>query len=226
MKSEDTKAESDAVDHLQHHQKVTFNFCHTQPSKAFIDDILSTNQLSEKQYEDLILLVFNFLKQKSSLSELNYILQQYSDDHCMKLNQIKQIFKSFLIISQEASRLKLSLGQLYSDLQKLGQTAGNASKFCQLWQSHADNADVVVPTNIDTVKKLVDMEWKFGVTAASSEINRVGQCFIQMKLIVSKNASETETIFVEMSLSEFYDFLHEMEKAKLKMDSIYRSPSS
>ena len=46
--------------------------------------------------------------------------------------------------------------------------------------------------------------------------------FLQMKLIVNKNASETDTVFVEMSLSQFYDFLHEMEKAKLKMDSLYQ----
>ena len=41
-----------------------------------------------------------------------------------------------------------------------------------------------------------------------------------MKLVVSKNTSNTETVFVEMTLSEFYDFLHEMEKAKHKMDSL------
>ena len=81
----------------------------------------------------------------------------------------------------EASRLKLSSGQLYSDLQKLGQNAENASMFCQMWKSQLEGVESVMPNQEDhVVKKLVDMEWKFGVTAASSEFNRVGQCFIQV----------------------------------------------
>lgn len=111
---------------------------------------------------------------------LTYIVTKSVRKYACKKTCFWIISQNLFNVTLEASRLKLSLGQLYSDLQKLGQTAGNASKFCQLWQSHADNADVVLPTNIDTVKKLVDMEWKFGVTAASSEINRVGQCFIQV----------------------------------------------
>ena len=68
------------------------------------------------------------------------------------------------------------------------------------------------------INQLVDMEWKFGVTASSSEMNKVGNSFLQLKLVVSKDSDSTEDIFMEMSLSQFYTFLHEMEKAKANLD--------
>ncbi len=68
------------------------------------------------------------------------------------------------------------------------------------------------------INKLVDMEWKFGVTAASSEIKKLGNSFLQLKLVVSKGNDATEDIFMEMSLPQFYTFLHEMERAKTNLD--------
>lgn len=68
------------------------------------------------------------------------------------------------------------------------------------------------------INKLVDMEWKFGVTAASSEIKKLGNSFLQLKLVVSKGNDTTEDIFMEMSLPQFYTFLHEMERAKTNLD--------
>ena len=35
------------------------------------------------------------------------------------------------------------------------------------------------------VNKVVDMEWRFGVSAASSELAQVGKTFLQLKLVVS-----------------------------------------
>lgn len=68
------------------------------------------------------------------------------------------------------------------------------------------------------INQLVDMEWKFGVTAASSELKKVGNSFLQLKLVVNKGNEQTEEIFMELSLPQFYTFLHEMEKAKANLD--------
>ncbi len=37
-----------------------------------------------------------------------------------------------------------------------------------------------------TVNQLVDMEWRFGVTAADSDIKKVGNTFLQLKLVLDK----------------------------------------
>lgn len=60
--------------------------------------------------------------------------------------------------------------------------------------------------------KVVDVDWKFGVTAASSEKNQVGKTFLQMKITVD-SGNGLKNIHMEMSLPQFYAFLHELEKA-------------
>lgn len=64
-----------------------------------------------------------------------------------------------------------------------------------------------------TVNQLVDLEWKFGVTSSSSEMWRVGNTFLQLKLIINK-AGQHQDVYMELTLPQFYDFLHEMEKVR------------
>ncbi|KAK0172188.1 hypothetical protein PV328_005536 [Microctonus aethiopoides] len=65
--------------------------------------------------------------------------------------------------------------------------------------------------------KIVDVSWKFGVTAASSECDRVGKTFLQLRLLLDDGGKTTD-VFTEMTLSQFYKFLHDLEKAKNSLD--------
>uniref|UniRef100_A0A8C9TTC2 COMM domain containing 7 n=1 Tax=Scleropages formosus TaxID=113540 RepID=A0A8C9TTC2_SCLFO len=67
------------------------------------------------------------------------------------------------------------------------------------------------------VNQLVDMEWKFGVTVGTSELQKVGNIFLQLKLVIRKGNS-TENVYMELTLPQFYNFLHEMERAKASID--------
>ncbi|XP_043285542.1 COMM domain-containing protein 7-like [Venturia canescens] len=69
-----------------------------------------------------------------------------------------------------------------------------------------------VPTS-----KIIDVSWKFGVTAASSESDKVGKTFLQLRFLLDEGG-ETKSVFTEMSLSQFYKFLHSLEKAKNSLD--------
>jgi len=68
-----------------------------------------------------------------------------------------------------------------------------------------------------SMNQLVDMEWKFGVTAASSETNKVSNSFLQLKLVVNKG-NVRENVYMELTLPQFYSFLHEMEKARASLE--------
>ncbi len=46
-----------------------------------------------------------------------------------------------------------------------------------------------------TVNQLVDMEWRFGVTAADSDMKKVGNTFLQLKLVLDKGVG-TEEVFM------------------------------
>uniref|UniRef100_A0A8C2KW30 COMM domain containing 7 n=2 Tax=Cyprinus carpio TaxID=7962 RepID=A0A8C2KW30_CYPCA len=67
------------------------------------------------------------------------------------------------------------------------------------------------------VNQLVDMEWKFGVTVGTSELQKTGNIFLQLKLVIRKG-NTTENVYMELTLPQFYNFLHEMERAKASMD--------
>ncbi|KAG7160839.1 COMM domain-containing protein 7-like [Homarus americanus] len=67
-------------------------------------------------------------------------------------------------------------------------------------------------------EQLVDLQWKFGVVAGSSSEGEAGRTFVQVKFI-SRTASENLVPrYVEMSLHKFYDFLHQLEKAKASLE--------
>ena len=67
------------------------------------------------------------------------------------------------------------------------------------------------------VHKLVDLEWKFGVTASTDELGRVGSTFLQLKFTIAKGDT-IENVHLELTLSQFYEFLGQLEKVKSLMD--------
>lgn len=68
--------------------------------------------------------------------------------------------------------------------------------------------------------QVVDVEWKFGVTAASSNERQVGTTYLHLKLVLDTGGGNTKNVYLEMSLPQFYAFLHELEKAKGSLDYI------
>ncbi len=87
------------------------------------------------------------------------------------------------------------------------------------------------------------MEWRFGglvlccsscadhaVSAGSSEVRSGGSTFLQLKLSVN-NGLKVEDVFMglearlcccddaELTLPQFYSFLHELERAKASLES-------
>uniref|UniRef100_A0A672HRQ4 COMM domain containing 7 n=1 Tax=Salarias fasciatus TaxID=181472 RepID=A0A672HRQ4_SALFA len=55
------------------------------------------------------------------------------------------------------------------------------------------------------------------VTVGTSEVQKAGNIFLQLKLVVRRGSS-TENVYMELTLPQFYNFLHEMERAKASME--------
>ncbi|KZC07131.1 COMM domain-containing protein 7 [Dufourea novaeangliae] len=60
---------------------------------------------------------------------------------------------------------------------------------------------------VKAVSKIREVSWRFGVTAASNESDNVEKSFLQLKLDLEEDG-KTKDVFVEMTISEFYKFLH------------------
>lgn len=72
--------------------------------------------------------------------------------------------------------------------------------------------------NTLVVNQVVDMSWRFGVTTASDELQKVGSTFLQLKLVLDKGNDQKENVHMELTLPQFYQFLNDMEQAKANLD--------
>jgi hypothetical protein len=71
-----------------------------------------------------------------------------------------------------------------------------------------------------SMNELVDMRWKFGVTASSSELSRIGTPHVQLNLTLDLGQSQTTDVVLELSLPKFYEFLSDIEKAHAYIQSL------
>ncbi|XP_068230370.1 COMM domain-containing protein 7-like isoform X1 [Palaemon carinicauda] len=74
--------------------------------------------------------------------------------------------------------------------------------------------------NGNSKEELIDLQWKFGVVAGSSIKEETGRTFVQVKLLSRSSEGSVSSQHIEMSLEKFYDFLHQLEKAKASFDYI------
>ena len=69
-------------------------------------------------------------------------------------------------------------------------------------------------------QRLVGLDWKFGVTASSDELQAVGSTFVLVRLKVAPKEGSGETRVVPWSSPcPSLSFLHELEKAKATLDN-------
>lgn len=134
--------------------------------------------------------------------------------------------RGLVVVLQEATRRGATAADVRIGAGVLGLAGGNAAALGDLWQ-HAmvDGGDAALPEGLGDaaqLRRLVDLEWKFGVTAASSEAGAgaVGRTFLQLKLVLDAPGGGLERIYLELSLDQFYAFLAHMERAKAALVNV------
>ncbi|XP_071966820.1 COMM domain-containing protein 7 isoform X2 [Engystomops pustulosus] len=144
-------------------------------------------------------------------------LEGFAKDNGISLGPLKSIVRSILLVLNGALRRNLKSEDLHSDLVVLGLDEEKAMLFADKWKSNAAVLTRLAVGRTLSINQLVDMEWKFGVTAASSEQERAGTIFLQLKMVIKKG-NQCEPVYVELTLPQFYSFLHEMERAKSSLE--------
>lgn len=56
------------------------------------------------------------------------------------------------------------------------------------------------------------------MTAASNDSDNVAKSFLQLKLYLDDNDGKVKNMFIEMTIGQFYKFLHDLEKTKCNLD--------
>uniref|UniRef100_A0AAZ3RFR7 COMM domain-containing protein n=2 Tax=Oncorhynchus TaxID=8016 RepID=A0AAZ3RFR7_ONCTS len=144
-------------------------------------------------------------------------LSEFAGENGMSAGPLRNLMKSLLLLPHGSLKKNLTEDQVKEDLLTLGVSEDKADHFSQQWSLHYPVLSRLAVGQTLMVNQLVDMEWKFGVTVGTSELQKVGNTFLQLKLVIRKGNS-TENVYMELTLPQFYNFLHEMERAKASMD--------
>lgn len=180
-------------------------------------DFQTLNKFTEQQFVSLTELLYQFLLEPKESERFLAQLSEFAGENGMGAGPLRGLMKSILLLPHGALKKNLTAEQVKEDLLSLGLNEDKATHFSDQWRVHYPLLSRLAVGQTLTVNQLVDMEWKFGVTVGTSELQKAGNIFLQLKLVVRKG-NTTENVFMELTLPQFYNFLHEMERAKASMD--------
>lgn len=195
----------------------SFHFTKVPPDDQMYTDIKSLNKFEEKPFCQLLDIVFSFLVSPKESSRFMSQVAEFAEEYGLGTNALKSVVKSLLSFFKSALKSNLTPAQVKEDLEHLGLSGENSPHMSNQWKANLVALSRSVVGQTFMVNELVDMEWKFGVTAGSSDLKVVGQTFLQLKMVVDHGGVQ-EDVFMEMTLPQFYSFLHEMEKAKSALE--------
>jgi hypothetical protein len=91
---------------------------------------------------------------------------------------------------------------------------------CNTWANYTSRIANHLCNKILSKNRLIDLDWSFGVTAASDDCDNVGKTYLQLKLTVDQDNSVPKDIFLELTLDQFYQFLASLEKCRTFLDFV------
>ncbi|PVD24765.1 hypothetical protein C0Q70_15251 [Pomacea canaliculata] len=195
----------------------TFHFSKETPPDSMFSDFQALSKFQDEQFSALTEYVFLFLTEPSKSSRFTSHLEEFAQQNGVGVSALKNVVKSLVAVPNYALKKSLTPSQLQEDLVNLGEHTFIRSLFSKCFQSNFIALSRGALDLTLMVNQLVDMEWKFGVTASSSELDRVGNTFLQLKLVIN-TGNGMKNVYMELSLPQFYSFLHEMEKAKASLE--------
>jgi hypothetical protein len=128
------------------------------------------------------------------------LLDKFAADYAVSNTKgLKNGIASLLYFFSECLKRNLSAGDVRSDLLALGLSDERAGQLADKYKRSfvALSASMIGKTL--TVNELIDMEWKFGVTASSSSVAKVGTCFLQLKLVIDRGGHKEVCLSVCLS---------------------------
>ncbi|NXO00444.1 COMD7 protein, partial [Rhinopomastus cyanomelas] len=185
---------------------------------AVSGDMHSLSQLSPQQFSELTKVLFHFLMEPKEVERFLTQLSDFATMNKISLGPLKNIVKSILLVPHGALKRNLSSEQVRADFIALGLSEEKATYFAEQWKANSPALTRLAVDQTLMINQLIDMEWRFGVTAGSSELEKVGSIFLQLKLVVKKG-NQLENVYIELTLPQFYSFLHEMERVKTSLES-------
>ncbi|XP_069976512.1 COMM domain-containing protein 7 [Penaeus vannamei] len=174
----------------------------------------SLTELSEKDNDAFLTSWEMALEHLRTYKEQEEILPYYSVQHQKDTLELK---------SARIAKLLEHLHETNSDqdLAKLLTSSGLRKEIVNIITSQSEHIRKLMSSRIllnNPREQLIDLQWKFGVVAGSSSKGEAGRTFVQVKIVSKSPSGAVKARHVEVSLKKFYDFLHQLEKAKATLE--------
>ena len=185
---------------------------------TLLSDLKGLNSLNESQLGEVFDIARSFLTSHAEHAE--QLLSAFSAAYAVNEKPLRLLLSSFLYVLSAALQRNLSADALADDLARLHLSPAAASDLSGHYRQCVQQLQAESARGVLTVNELVDFQWRFGVTAASSEVDRVGQTFLQLTLVLDKGTEGRQNVRMELSLPQFYDFLQQMQSASRQVEKL------
>ncbi|EDQ91056.1 uncharacterized protein MONBRDRAFT_31718 [Monosiga brevicollis MX1] len=214
---------------------MTFHFGR-KPDEQWLKELRSADQLPDEAsqarvphtamppalegaFAALIELVFQILTAPQSVDGMVKAITTLGQQHDLPQKQAETLVKAWLMFFRAVQRASLNPKQLFEDVTALGYGKGKATFIAKQFKAQLAELSMTLVGQTFSIHNLVDMQWKFGVTAGSSVFEASGETFLQLKLTLNKGQGN-EDVYMELTLPQFYEFLRAMESAKQSLEAL------
>jgi hypothetical protein len=132
--------------------------------------------------------------------------------------QLKTLVRGLIVFLHGGMKDGWSANELKVNCAGLNIPPDAAAIIANCWQQRAGQMATALLSRTIKANELVDMDWSFGVTAASDDCDHVGKTFLQLKFTIDYGNEGLKDIFMELSLEQFFQFLAQMENCKQYLD--------
>lgn len=229
-----------------------FSFGDEDVPQEIIDDFQKLEDIPIEFLKPIVQASMKLLTGETSLDSVEALteaLKPLSEKSKISLKTLTNLVRTFTVFFRNGIRRNVNLQQILEDLQALQLTSEDKRTFIiTLWKKYFVSMTRSIMSQTLTLNPLVDMDWRFGVTVSSSEVNECGNTFLQMKLKIQEGQQNAERLvkketllnsnsvkeesssssssfdsikkdyMIELDLAQFYDLLHQLEKSKSILD--------
>ena len=197
---------------------VTYRFTSDPLPATLLSDLKGLNSLNESQLTEVFAIARSFLASHSAAAEQS--LAAFSAAHSVMQKPLRLLLSALLYVLSASLQRNLSADVLSDELTRLHLDPLVAATVSAQYRSGVQSLQAESLRSVLTVNELVDFQWRFGVTAASSEVDRVGATFLQLTLVLDRGDGNRRHVRMELSLPQFYDFLQQMQTASRQVDKL------
>merc|ERR1719150_1367587 len=177
-------------------------------------NLLNLNSLSEEQLDEFSSIALETLSNEAMLADK---LQPFAEEQGIKAKALMNLATSLQTVLRGAVLYNVSGSALQEDLMLCGLTENIAGQVSNIWQKHYVSLNTQAALSTLKTNRLIDMEWNFGVAASSDTSTNLGTTFLHLQLVIDESGSRRK-VDMELTLTDFYNFLREMEKAQNRMN--------